>query len=78
MTRAFVYFFKGKFAESFMYHPFVPYVIVVYVWFMVRTFLKKHFASLNLGNSKIIYLIYIGIAIIFVQWFVKLYIRFVF
>lgn len=44
-TRAVIAFLSGHFLKSFLYHPFVPYCITLYIVFMVRgtltTLIKK-------------------------------------
>ena len=38
-TRAFYYLVHGSFRKSFLYNPFVIYMVVVYIFFMINTFL---------------------------------------
>ena len=33
-TRAVEAFFKGKWIRSFLYHPLVPYGVIIYAWYM--------------------------------------------
>ncbi|MCR5509224.1 MAG: DUF2752 domain-containing protein [Lachnospiraceae bacterium] len=71
-SRAVIAFFDGHFIRSFLYHPLVPYSIVVLTVFMIRMFLVKH-AGLKEGkDGRINIFIYIGIGILILQWIVKL------
>ena len=71
-TRSVIALFKGNLIKSFMFHPAVPYAAICLVVFMVRMFLIKHF---NIGKEKdgrVLIFIYIGIAIVLLQWIIKL------
>ena len=71
-TRAVIALFRGQFIKSFVYHPAVPYVFIVYTVFMIKMFLLKHFGTGKEKDGRILIFIYIGIAVIIVQWIVKL------
>ena len=71
-TRAVIALFQGHFIKSFLSHPAVPYAFVVYTVFMIRMFLLKHFHIGRDGGGRILLFIYAGIAIIIIQWIVKL------
>ncbi len=71
-SRAVIALFRGHIVKSFLYHPAVPYAFAVYVIFMVKMFLLKHFGIGKEHNGRILIFIYIGIAIILIQWIVKL------
>jgi len=70
-TRAFFYFLQGKWLRSFILHPVVPYMGVLYIVYMFRGavhFLTKgkvSFMRFRLGY------IYVAIAIILIQFVVK-------
>lgn len=70
-TRAFFYFLQGKWGRSFMLHPVVPYMGVLYIVYMVRGalhFLTKGrlpFMRFRLGY------IYVAIAIVLIQFVAK-------
>lgn len=70
-TRAFFYFLQGKWGRSFMLHPVVPYMGILYIVYMVRGalhFLTKGrlpFMRFRLGY------IYVAIAIVLIQFVAK-------
>ncbi len=70
-TRAVVSFLHGNIITSFLYHPFVPYCGILYIFYMVRGTLailsKGKITHMKFRN---IYL-YIGIGILLLQWVVK-------
>ena len=68
---------RGDLWQSFIDYPPVLYGLVVYVEFMVRAFLRKHFASDSRSfgpdrDGAIIPFIYVGIGLMGLQWIVKL------
>lgn len=71
-TRSVIALFRGKFIRSLRFHPAVPYFFAVYVVFMVKMFLLKHFGIGKEHGGRILVFIYIGLGIIFIQWVVKL------
>lgn len=40
-TRSLIAFLHGQFLKSFCFHPFIMYVFVMYMWFMVSHTLEK-------------------------------------
>ena len=71
-TRSAIALFRGRLIKSFFFHPAVPYAFVVYIVFMVKMFLLKHFNIGREHDGRILVFIYIGIGIVIVQWIVKL------
>lgn len=71
-TRAVIALFRGRFVRSFLFHPAVPYAFFVYIIFMGKMFLLKHFNIGREHGGRILVFIYIGIGIVIVQWIVKL------
>ena len=71
-TRAVIALFQGHPIKSFLFHPAVPYTFVVYCVFMIRMFLLKHFGIGKEKDGRIVPFVFIGIAIVLVQWIVKL------
>lgn len=68
---------RGDLWQCFIDYPPLLYGLVVYTEFMVRAFLRKHFASESrtFGPEKdgaILPYIYVGLALMVVQWIVKL------
>ena len=71
-SRSLIALFQGRFIKSFLLHPAVPYAFVVFMFFMGKMFLLKHFGIGKEHGGRILIFIYIGIAIVFIQWIVKL------
>lgn len=74
-TRAFYYLFLGDFKESFYLNPTVIYGVLAYLHFMLLYFCRKHFGGRKGGPRKEIqiqYYMYIAIAVILVQWVMKI------
>lgn len=71
-TRSLYYFFKGDFYKSFRYHPVVIYGVLSYLHFMGLFFLRKHIYKNNKKEIKIQYYIYGAIAVIVLQWLIKI------
>ena len=70
-TRAFFAFLEGSFVKSFLYHPVVPYMGVIYIVFMLRGAL--HFSSKGrfaFMRFRIGY-IYVAVAITIIQFVIK-------
>lgn len=70
-TRAFLEFVSGRWIASIWLHPVVPYMGVLYIIFMLRGAL--HFLSrgrFDFMRFRLAY-VYVGIAIILVQFVVK-------
>ena len=57
--------------SMYMYFP-LCYVVLVYVIFMVRCFLYRHFGLSKSRDGAIVKYIYIFVALLFLQWIVKL------
>lgn len=70
-TRAVISLLQFQFWQSFCYHPFVLYGAIVYVLFMAGCFCRKHFKQTVIGIIPIEKSIYIGIAIILIQFVLK-------
>ena len=70
-TRAVFFLSKLQFVKSFICHPFVLYLLLVYILFMTTFFIKKHFPSSKIKVISLEKCMYIGILIILVQWVVK-------
>jgi len=70
-TRAFFAFLRGRFVKSFLYHPVVPYMGVLYIVFMLRGALhflsKGRFAFMRFREGYI----YAAVAIILIQFVIK-------
>ena len=71
-TRSLIALFQGHFVRSFLFHPAVPYAFIVFIVFMTKMFLLKHFGIGCEHPGRILVFIYIGIGITLVQWIVKL------
>lgn len=70
-TRAILSLLQFRLWESFCYHPAVLYGAVVYLLFMLGCFYRKHFEKTVIGIIPIEQSMYIGIAIILLQFVVK-------
>ena len=70
-TRAVFFLSKLQFVKSFICHPFVLYLLLVYILFMTTFFIKKHFPSSKIKVISLEKCMYIGILIILAQWVVK-------
>ena len=71
-TRAFRALLKGKILMSIYDYPPLIYAVVVYVVFMIKSTLFKFFGIGKPGNGAVVKHLYIFIALIFIQWIVKL------
>lgn len=76
-TRAVISLLHGRFIQSCIYHPAVPYFAVNYIVFMVYEFLKTHF-NMCRKRFPIEIMIYIGVAILLLQWIVKIILQWYF
>lgn len=76
-TRAVYYLFSGDIIKSIQYHPVIVYGALAYVHFMglyyYRNYLKKERLVFVKEISVVIY-IYIAVAVILVQWALKIFI----
>lgn len=70
-TRAFYYMVHGQLWKSFLYNPFVPYTAIIYIAFMVNTFLYMHTDKIGFRKFPIVGLIYTGVGIMFLQCIVR-------
>lgn len=70
-TRAIFFLSRFQFVKSFISHPFVLYVLLVYFTFMSSFFIKKHFPRSNIKIISLEKCMYLGILIILVQWIIK-------
>lgn len=70
-TRAFNHFVHGNVWRSFVENPFVPYVMINYVVFMVNTILVKTTKKLGFEKFPVTIIIYVGIGVLFVQWIIR-------
>lgn len=68
-TRALV---RGEFLKSLYDYPPLIYGVVVYAIFFIRCFLYKHFGIRKSKDGTVVVFIYIGVALIILQWIVKL------
>ncbi len=72
-THAVMLLLRGHVIASFLAHPFVPYAVIVYLYFMVNMFVSKHMSrEKKIKVINVLPFVYIGIAIILIQWIVKL------
>ncbi len=71
-THAVMLLLRGRVAESFFAHPFVPYATVIYICFMLNMFISRHVTAGKMKVMNILPFIYVGIGIILIQWAVKL------
>ena len=70
-TRAVHALLAGHFLESLYLHPAVLYFTSFYLIFMIKMFLKLHYNIGSVSEKRLIGFLYAGIALIFVQWIVK-------
>ncbi len=72
-TRAVFYLFSGKFFTSFCYHPAVLYSVFSYLHFMLLYTYRKHRQKGTcVRKIHLEYYIYGMIAVVLLQWIVKL------
>lgn len=70
-TRAVCHLIRGEILKAFLYHPFVPYTAFVYAVFMSVTYYRKHIGRREYRAIKLERYIYIGIAILLLQFLLK-------
>ncbi len=70
-TRAFYYLAHGRLWQSFLYNPFVPYMVIVYFAFMINTFLYIHTEKVGICRFPIVGLIYIGVGVLIGQCIIR-------
>ncbi|MCR4657217.1 MAG: DUF2752 domain-containing protein [Lachnospiraceae bacterium] len=61
----------GHFLKSFCSHPAVLYFAVFYAVFMIRMFLSLRYDSAAVSYKRVVFFIYLGIAIILIQCIIK-------
>ena len=72
-TRAFYYLFRGELLKSFRLNPAVIYGVAAYLHFMLLYFYRKHKRGGEQQKEIYIpYYMYAAIAVILVQWIVKI------
>jgi len=71
-TRALRALLRGEILKSLYDYPPLLYGLVVYMIFFVRCTLYKFFGVRKSKDGAIVPFIYVGIGLLFVQWFVKL------
>lgn len=77
-TRAVYALFHGHLIRSFLYHPFVLYTAVFGGWFLVSQTIERMTAhKIKIGMRYRDCYLWIGLAVILVQFFVKLILRFI-
>ena len=75
-TRAVYALFHGHFIRSFLYHPFVLYAAVVGGWFLVSQTIERVSAHrIKIGMRYRDCYLWIGLAVVLVQFLVKLILR---
>lgn len=70
-TRATWYLLHGRFIRSAYMHPFVPYYVADYLFFMVNTLLVTFTKKLGFSKYPVTITIYVGLGLLLVQWIVK-------
>ncbi len=71
-TRAFRALIHGEILKSIYDYPPLIYALAVYVVFMIRCFLHIHFGVRKSKDGTVVKHIYIFLALMMVQWIVKL------
>lgn len=72
-TRAFYYLFRGELLKSFRLNPAVIYGVAAYLHFMLLYFYRKHKRGGEQQKEIYIpYYMYAAIAVILVQWMIKI------
>ena len=72
-TRAFYYLFRGELLKSFRLNPAVIYGVAAYLHFMLLYFYRKHKRGGEQQKEIYIpYYMYAAIAVILVQWMMKI------
>ncbi len=61
----------GHFLRSFCSNPAVLYFAVFYAVFMVRMFLSFRYESVTVSYKRVVFFIYLGIAVILIQCAIK-------
>lgn len=71
-TRALRALLQGNILRSLYDYPPFLFGVVVYVIFMIRCFLYKHFGVKKSRDGAVVKYIYIFLAIMLIQWIVKI------
>ena len=72
-TRAVYYLFQGKWLQSFLHHPAILYLIAAYVHFMLLYVFRRYVCRQTPDREvQVAYYGYGMIAVILLQWSVKL------
>ena len=71
-TRAARALLRGEIIKSIYDYPPLLYAVIVYVIFMARCFLYRHFGVRKSKDGAIIKYLYIFLALMLVQWIVKI------
>ena len=71
-TRAARALLKGQILRSIYDYPPLIYAVVVYIVFMVRCFLYRHFGIRKSPDGAVIKYMYIFVALMLIQWVVKM------
>ena len=71
-TRAFRALLHGQILRSIYDYPPLIFGVVVYIIFMVRCFLYRHFGIRKSRDGAVVKYMYIFIGLMIVQWIVKL------
>ncbi len=78
-THAILALFHGHFLMSLKYHAAVPYMALAYLHFMGLYFVRRHITrTIDQKPIKLEYYVYGLVAVILLQWFVKLAVIFLF
>lgn len=71
-TRALDALFHGHIIQSFMYHPGVLYTVLICGWFMLSWYIQKLSKDRwKIGMQFRTIYVYIGLAIVMIQWIIK-------
>ena len=70
-TRALKALLSGDIAASLFYHPAVRYFAVFYIVFMIRMFMMLRFNIGKVSYKRVVFFIWLGIALILIQWAAK-------
>ncbi len=71
-TRAFRALLNGEILKSLYDYPPLIFGVAVYIIFMVRCFLYRHFGVRKSKDGSVVKYLYIFVALMLIQWVVKL------
>ena len=77
-TRALRALVNGQWMKCLYYYPPLIYGVIAYIVFMLRCFIYRHLGLIKAKDGAVVKYIYIGIALIVVQWAAKLIAQLVF